>query len=212
MKISSNKYFIHPAKKITGLYMSIPLDSITAKHHEYEISMDSSESPDDEIIPEPELNPIKEQEVTRKRLVLKMYFNEFPEELAPYKSLKSKIDTMGHQEIEELRTEFEQSLGMKSSLNAINSIAFRGISMLEALTNRFTPMDVTGLTDMCYRDDAFTKDMKLVCLKYCEYANTSPEIRLSMSLFGNMVLLDRLRKMQAVDIDAGPVDDEYLDI
>ncbi len=137
----------------------------------------------------------------RKRLILKMYLNEFPEKLKSYKRMKSKIEGMDLEELDNLRSEFEMCVGMKTSIKGMTNMAIRGVMMLEKTIEAFTPLNPTGLAQVCSSDEGFNDDLKLVCLKYCEYINAAPEARLGMTLLSNIIMMDKINKIQNMMAD-----------
>jgi hypothetical protein len=201
--------------------MSISLSAIESKTTEDNFNFDMSDEEIEEMRMEyePEPEPIyeppieieemevpemtseeaeaEEQSLIRKRLILQMYINEFPDKLSNYRSMKSKINSMEIDELELLRKEFEMAVGMKTSINGTMAMGIRGVSLLETLVNTFTPLNASGLAVACNNDQAFQDDLKLVALKYCDYISLSPELRLGMTLTTNIILLDKMNKAKA---------------
>ncbi len=183
--------------------MSINLSNIEA-NDSLLFSDDSDDMNIAEEIPTPEYNfkssteseedIVDEQVLMRKKLITKIYLNEFPKKLKSYKKMKNKIDSMTIDELTMLQKEFEIAIGMKTSINGMTNMMMGGIAMLEQAINLFSPMDSDGLTQICNQDKEFQDDLKLISLKYAESFNTRPEVRVGMTLAKNIMLLDRVNK------------------
>jgi hypothetical protein len=182
--------------------MSIDLHKIEAQDDMF--SSDSSADIDQpieqpqpmpiEISEEESIDEVDEQTMIRKRLILKMYLNEFPEKLKSYQKLKNKIDAMDLAKIDITRQEFEIAIGMKNSIGSMTMAMMQSVGMLEVVISKFTPMDATGLAAICNQDKEFQDDLKLVALKYAEKINMRPEVRVGMTLTKNIILLDRVNR------------------
>lgn len=167
-------------------------DEIAQSSHEEAI--DIIESPEE---PTEAADEVDEQTMIRKRLILKMYLNEFPDKLKSYSSLKNKIDGMDLDTITRTRKEFEISIGMKNSIAGLTNSMMSGISLMETALNKLTPINATGLTQVCNSDPEFLDDLKLVALKYAEKINVKPEVRVGFTITKNILLLDRVNKSRA---------------
>jgi len=163
-----------------------------------EVFEESYEEPEEMRYPSTESSeeedPVDEQTLMRKKLITRIYLNEFPQKLKTYQKLKSKIEGMTAEELDTLRKEFEIAIGMKTSINGMTNMMMGGVAMLEQALCLFSPMNPTGLTQICDKDKEFQDDLKLVSLKYAESFNTRPEVRVGMTLTKNILLLDRVNK------------------
>ena len=183
--------------------MSISLSAIEAgeDHFDFsesEISFDEPEAPAPEpvYVESESEEPEDEQKLIRKRLITKMYLNEFPEKLKSYQRTKNKIDSMGLEELELLRKEFEMTIGMKTTVAGMAGTMMSAIGMLETTLLAFTPIDPSGLTQICAADNEFQDDLKLISLKYAESFNSRPEARLAFGLTRNIFLLHKMNTAQ----------------
>lgn len=175
--------------------------------------------------PEPQIEEkISEDEIIHKRrlvLLLEMYFCEFPEETKTFKKINLEKKTI--QELEELKKEIDFTLSNKTNIK----YGVQGLSMaiqtLELLIVNFTPLNVTGLGEICKQPDVI-HDMKHIVLKHTNLVNTEPEARLFLKILtASMVLHNRNSSLQngqnigplaanTKNSVIGEINSEYVDI
>lgn len=176
--------------------MNISLENIEANNIE-EYNDEPEPAPTLEQAQPTEKNDTENKNLIRKRLVLKLYFNEFPQ-LSEY---NQNIEYMDYESLTDLQYELENVLAMSNGITNMQGMFMKGIQGLEMGLSLFTPINAAGLSDICENDPAFMDDVKLICLRYADSLNTSPEVRIGFSLMSNIFLLNKLNAMKQDEVN-----------
>lgn len=133
------------------------------------------------------------QDRRRLILLLQLYLNEFPHKLSTYKH--TDLEKLKKSELEKLKEEVEYCLGTKQNLNVAVSGIIMGINMFEQVAVNFTPLKISGLSQVCNEREVLD-DIKCVAIKHLDMVKVEPEARLCMRLFSTALQLHTINSIQ----------------
>ena len=157
----------------------------------------------------------KNDEIERQRLVLilRFYVLEFKDRLQDFK--KTKFEKMKLEELREMRKEFDSIISAKSSMKQTQKMIMGGIQALETVALLVTPLQIQGLSKTILSDPEALDDIKHISLKHMALVDVQPEMRLTMKVFNNAMMLHNINSSgvgKQIDAKIEQVNQTYSDL
>lgn len=159
----------------------------------YELPKPSKKNKKNEIVE-------KDDAIEKIKLMtsIKSHIDTFPDKLKKFN--KINLDKKNIEELTELLREMTFTITCKINLQNSTAIATTALNLFELMCVNYSPLKVEGLTVQMINNEAIMDDIKLLMLKRMDLSETTPELRLSFSMFSIMVALHAQNSMKEEQI------------